>query len=762
MRPKFLAAAALAGALALTAGCIRSNRDYNLGRKAELLQDYDTALVHYERALRTDPGNAEYKLKVARLRFEAGQSHVEQGQRLMARGDLTDVERALGQFQRAMDIDPSSAIANDLARKAVAKIAELKGAGKPPAPKPDMLSQLQSMPPELKPISTEPINLKMTNDARIVYETIAKLAGLTVIFDPDFSSRRISVELPNVSLQQALDAVSLESKSFWKPVTPGIIFVSPDNAQKRREYEDQVVKTFYLANSLTPQDLTEVVGGLRQLLALRQIQQINSQNAIVVRDTPDKIAVADKIIHDIDKQRAEVMLQVSVLEVNMNRARDLGIQPGSSATLTFTPRSELQPGTTSSTSTTGTTGTSTSVPQVTLNNLKRLSSADYSLTLPGAAVQALLTDSTTKIIQNPQMLVTDGEVAHLKIGDRVPIATGSFQAGVGVGVGAAGAGLVNPLVNTQFQYQDVGVNIDVTPRVHPDEDVSLKLTIEVSSVTSFQNIGGIQQPVISQRKIEHQIRLRDGEVSVLGGLVQHTTTKSTAGWPGLSKVPFLRYFFSNEHTEEKDDEVLIVLTPHVVRMPDISSEDMRALFTGTAQNVEVLQKTAPAPSAAAPAAPSGTAAAPGQAAPAPAATAPAGLLRFQPATVSVQPGQTTTIALTVENATDLFSIPMILHFDPKVISIEDVRNGGFLAGGTEAIAIFHRTDPVKGDVIMSATRQPKTAGVSGSGTLVGIVVKGLAAGTSLLTIEQVSARNSQQKPLTFQTQPATVHVGPKP
>jgi general secretion pathway protein D len=283
-------------------------------------------------------------------------------------------------------------------------------------------------------------------------------------------------------------------------------------------------------------------------------------------------------------------------------------------------------------------------------------------------------------------------------------------------------------------------------------------------VTAFQNIGGIQQPVISQRKIEHQIRLRNGEVSVLGGLVQHTTTKSTAGWPGLSKVPFLRYFFSNQHTEEKDDEVLIVLTPHVVRMPDISSEDMRSLFTGTAQNVEVLQKTAPAPGAAPPAAPTGAAAAPGKAAPAPAqaATAPAGLLRFQPATVSVQPGQTTTIALVVQNATDLFSIPMILHFDPKVISIEDVRNGGFLAGGTEAIAIFHRTDPVKGDVIMSATRQPKTAGVSGSGTLLGIVVKGLAPGTSPLTIEQVSARNSRQKPLTFQTQPATIHVGPKP
>ena len=198
-------------------------------------------------------------------------------------------------------------------------------------------------PPELKPLSREPINLKMTNDTRVVYETIAKLAGLSVIFDPDFTSRRITAELPNVTLEQALDAVSLESKAFWKPITPSVIFVAPDNPQKRKDVEDEVVKTFYVSNTLTPQDLTEIVTGLRQLLDLRRIQQVNSQNAIVIRDTPDKLVLAAKIIRDIDKAKPEVLIHVQVLSANLDRLRDLGILPGQSVSLAFTPRTSVQP-----------------------------------------------------------------------------------------------------------------------------------------------------------------------------------------------------------------------------------------------------------------------------------------------------------------------------------------------------------------------------------------------------------------------------------
>src|SRR4029077_1217625 len=213
--------------------------------------------------------------------------------------------------------------------------------------------------------------------------------------------------------------------------------VAPDQPQKRRDLDEEEVGTFYLSNTLTPQDLTEVVTGLRQLLDLKRIQQVNAQNAIIVRDTPDRLALASKIIRDIDKAKPEVVIHVQVLETRLDRMRDPGIQPGTSVSATFMPRTQLQPqGSTSTNGTgTGTTGTTTtSTPQVTIQALRHLSSADYSLTLPGATATALLTDSSTRIIQDPEIRVTDGQEAKLRIGDRVPIATGSFQAGVGVGV----------------------------------------------------------------------------------------------------------------------------------------------------------------------------------------------------------------------------------------------------------------------------------------------------------------------------------------
>ena len=202
----------------------------------------------------------------------------------------------------------------------------------------------------------------MTNDARVVFETIAKLAGLSVIFDPDFTSRRIPVELPNVTLEQALDDVALESKAFWKPLSASVIFVAPDTPQKRKDVEDEEVRTFYLSNTLTPQDLTEVVTGLRQLLDLRRVQQVNAQNAIVIRDTPDKLVLAAKIIRDIDKAKPEVLIHVQVVAASVNRLRDLGILPGQSVTVQFNPRASLQPGGTSSTSGTSTTSTTSSNP----------------------------------------------------------------------------------------------------------------------------------------------------------------------------------------------------------------------------------------------------------------------------------------------------------------------------------------------------------------------------------------------------------------
>jgi general secretion pathway protein D len=534
---------AISAALLFLTGCPKGNQDYNQGKKAEAIDDYDSAVIHYERALKADPLNAEYKLRLMRLRFEDGQYHVDQGRKLADQGNL---QMALVEFQKGLMIDPASPIAQQEIKNTMDAMAAKNAADRAPTAAPGGEEpKLMVGPPELKPLSRTAINLKMTNDSRAIFDTVAKLAGLTVVFDPDFTSRRIAAELTNVTLEQALDIVSLESKAFWKPVTNDIIFVAPDQAQKRRDYEEEIVRTIYLKNTLLPQDLTEIVNGLRQLLDLRRVQQFNAQNAIIVRDTPDKVMLAEKIVNDIDKPKAEVVVQFSVLQVNRTRMQELGINPGTSVgnigSITFAP-----PGTTttSSSTTTTTTTPTTTTAGIPLNQLHSIGTGDYSITLPSATVTAALTDSQTKIIDDPQIRMVDGQEAKLRIGSRVPVATGSFQAGVGVGTTGT-AGLVNPLVNTQFQYLDVGVIVDVTPRIHPeDHEVSLKLSVEVSSVSGTQNIGGINQPVISTKKIEHDVRLQDGEVNILGGLVETQNSKALAGWPLLSQIPFLKYFTS--------------------------------------------------------------------------------------------------------------------------------------------------------------------------------------------------------------------------
>src|ERR1700688_1357890 len=752
------------------AGCPKDRTDFKQGRKAEDLQDYDAAFEYYQKALKTDPENAEYQIKFNQARFYTGQLHIKNGFKLREQGDL---EGAATEFQKATFTDASSVLAEQEVRKTIGMIDDAKRASSAVSVAPvDKGEPLAQLPPEIKPLSRAPVNLKMSNDAKIIFDTIGKLAGLTIIYDPDFPARRVSVDLSNVTLEQALDVMSVESKAHWTPMTENIILVFPDQPQKRRDYEEQVMRTFYLSNTVQPQELTEVVTGVRQLLDLKRIQQLNARNAIVIRATPGQLALAEKFIQDIDTAQPEVVVQVSVLEARVDKMRNLGILPGQTGSVSIVP-----PGTTSinnnnnasnnGTNTGTTTNSTTGV--LSLQNLSHLNSSDTSVTLPNFTANALLNDSTTRIIQNPELRSIDGQPAKLNIGDRVPVATGSFQAGVGVGSSAGG--FVNPLVNTQFQYIDVGTNVEITPHVHPNHEVSLKVSVEVSSVTNQQNIGGIQQPIISQRKVIHDIRLKEGESSILGGLITKSDTKQINGWPGLAHIPFLRYFFSEDSRSSEDDEILVVLTPHIVRMPEWTRSSLKTLYAGSETNVQVSRESkmrapqpppaiSPEPSnAQPPTAPVGNAQAPPNAE----QSAQAGKdarLRFEPSSLSLTAGQTSTVGVVVDNVKDLFSILFLLQYNPAVISVEEVRHGGFLQAGDQAIAIVLQVDKEHGQAIISATRQPNTPGASGTGTVVGIVIKALAPGTSTLSIVQMNARDSQQRPLKLVASEASVQVKP--
>ena len=752
----------------IAAGCPKGGGEYSHGLKAENLQDYDAAVAYYEKAVKEDPQNATYKIRLHQARFDACEYHLKRGLEMRKRGEL---DGAAVEFQKAFVADPSSSIAEQELKRTADMIEERAHPNQPEGPTDHNQQPLASMPPELKPLNRGALSMKMSNDAKIVFDTIGKWAGVTMIYDPDFPARKINFEVNNVTLEQALEIASLESKAAFKPVTENTLFVYPDQPQKRRENEEEVVKTFYLSNVSQPQDITEIMTGLRQLFDLKRIQQVNAQNAIIIRDTPDRLMLVQKMLDDIDKEKPEVVVQVEVLQVSKDRLRELGIQPGSQATVAVT-------GSTTSSSSSGSNGSTSTTNPITFDTFRHLNPGSFSVTLPSLTLNLVESDSDTKIIQNPEIRSVDGQTAKLKIGQRIPIATGSFQAGVGVG-GTAGTGFVNPLVNTQFTYLDVGVNVDVTPRVHPNHEVTLKLRIEISSELTTTNIGGISQPVIGSKTIEHDIRLKEGETNILGGLIERTDTKTISGWPGLARIPILGRFFSDNKVEHQEDETLIVLTPHIVRMPFLTKGNLQPMLSGPDQNPQTRRESelrAPQPETQQPSSPPTQPQQPQQqppvttpttpnaglpSSPAPQAQSGVAKIRFEPQTLTLKAGQTATLGVVVENVNDLYSIPMLLQYDPKVISVEEVQHGGFLSGGgSQVIAIPWQVLKDKGQAIISATRPPSTPGVSGSGTLIGIVVKALAPGSTNLSIVQVNAKDSQQKAVQLVTSEAALQVQP--
>jgi general secretion pathway protein D len=718
---------------------------YTKGKDAEARQKYEQAYEYYKEAYDLKPGDLTYRAAFERLRFLAGASHVHRGQLIREAGQL---DTALAEFQKAAEIDPASAIARQEIRQTQQMIDAAKSAApKIVPPRSSMQKRLDeaSGPVELATISNVPINLKITEDSKVIYETVGKLAGINVLFDPDYTSRRIKIELNNVSLQEALQIIALESKTFWRPVTPNTIFVAADNPAKRKDLEQSVIKTFYLANLSQPTELQDVVNAMRQILEISRIQPLPSQGAIVVRGTPDQITLAQKLVGDLDKAKAEVIVDVAVLQINRDKKKTLGISPPTSATVALQnniTNTTTNTGTNTST-TTGNTSTTGGTPNtINLNQIANLNATDFTITIPQATATALFSDDSTKLIQKPQIRAVDGQKASLKIGDRVPVATGSFQPGIG-GVG------INPLVNTQFQYLDVGVNIDITPKVHSNGEVTLKIVMDISSVTSTSNIGGIQQPVIGQRKIEHEVRLKEGEVNMLGGMLEDSQTKSLSGFPGLAQVPILKYLFGQTATEHSETETVFVLIPHIVRNHEYNDMNQQALDVGTANAIElrrVSHQPAPAQAPAVqPVPPQGTPAPsnPPNQSPGSAAASPAGpaAFTFDPASITQAKGATFAVNVVLSGAQNAFSVPLQISYDPKMLQVVNVSNGGFLSQDGQAVALVHRDDDTTGTLQITATRPPGAAGISGQGTVLTLTLVAKAPGQSTLTIARGGVRD---------------------
>jgi general secretion pathway protein D len=535
---------------------------YHRGQHAELKNEYDAAFDAYRQAYSLRPREPKYITAYLRSRAAAASQHVTTGVKLR---DNLKYQEALVEFQRASGIDGTSFIAVQEVQRTLflmRKQAEADAEKSAAISKPRKPVEIEG-PAELMPSPNTPITLHMTTTADNIYRTIGKLGGVSVLFDLDYKPQKITVDLNDVMMTEALRMVSMESKTFWRPISSSAIFVAAEG--KRKEFETNVMKTFYLRNTSNAAELQEVVGTLKGLLDISRIQVNPTHGTITVRGTQDQMVLAEKLVADIDKAKSEVVIDIAVMQVSRDRLNTLGTTVPTSATFSWESAAAVASGA----------GAVVKLGSLAGNNLVTA--------LPSATFTALASDSNTKILQRPQVRALDDEKATLKIGDRVPIATGSFASGIG-------GGGVSPLVNTQFQYLDVGVNIDITPHVHSNREVTLKMVLEISSVTGTQNIGGINQPVIGQRRIEHETRLQDGDINLIGGILEESETQSLSGYPWLQQIPILKYLFAQENKDHSQTEIIFAITPHIIRAEEITDENRELIEVGTANTIGLRYK----------------------------------------------------------------------------------------------------------------------------------------------------------------------------
>jgi general secretion pathway protein D len=550
IRAADLRAGTAALALAISVGCA-SGGGLRSAHEAEQGQDYDRAVVEYTKVLRANPANREARTSLERVKQRAAQDHAYKGRRLAA---LDRFEEAVIEYQLAWELNPTDpqldAALRDTRQRLRTKISVNRG-GRTELE--TLIERTRDMAPpglDLPATAKLPTSLVFGNGAtsRAVLMSIARFANLSLVFDPAFRDQPLSIDLRNATLEDALSAVTASTRTFYRVTAPQTITIVPDTPAKRREYEESVVRTFYLSNA----DVKEVIDLLRVVIDIRQVSAITATNAISIKDTPERIVAASKLINAIDKARPEVIIDVELLEVDRTKLLEYGLQIASPG----------QPGISGS--------ADVNRPNYTLENLLNLTASDVFLAgVPGLYYRLLKNDTATRTLANPQLRTAEGLAASAKIGERVPVPVTTFA--------PIAAGGVNTQPITSFVYENIGVNIDITPRTHHDDEVTLALRVSLSSIsgTGFANL-----PTFGNREIATTVRLKDGETNMLAGLIRDDERTVMAGIPGLSDIPVVGHLFASNHKESQQTDIILTLTPHIIRVLDLTESDLRPFRLG--------------------------------------------------------------------------------------------------------------------------------------------------------------------------------------
>jgi general secretion pathway protein D len=538
------------------AGCASSGAMHR-AQEAERLQDYDRAVVEYTKAIRQHPDDMNARLYLDRAKVRASQDHFARGRRFAALGKL---DQAMVELEVASELNPTNADIDEELRATRNKLrAKIAVAREGKTELQTIIDRARDLPP---PGLDLPQNVKMPatltfRDAssRDVFTAIARMANISIIFDSAFRETPVTVDLRNASLDDSLNTVAGATRTFFRVTAPKTVVVIPDTPAKRREYEEEVVRTFYLSNA----DLKETMDLLRMVLDARRISPTTATNALTIKDTPERIAAASRVLSAIDKARPEVIIDVELLEVDRTKLQEYGLQIASNS------------GANPPTGLSGTVSIATdSAGVTTLQTLKNLTSADVLLTgLPTLYYKLLKTDSNTRTLANPQLRTTDGIAAKARFGEQVPVPVTTFAPI------ATGGTAQQPI--TSFNYQNIGVNIDITPRTHHDDDVSLQLNVVVSNI-SGTGFGGL--PTFGNREINTTIRLRDGETNMLAGLIRDDERVAMEGIPGLVDIPLVGHIFAHNTKSTNQTDIILTLTPHIIRVLDLQEADLRPFRVG--------------------------------------------------------------------------------------------------------------------------------------------------------------------------------------
>lgn len=525
------------GVACATGGAMRQ------ARSAEQSRDFDLAVAHYTRVVHADPENREARAGLERAKLRAAEAHLGRGRRLFSQGKYDD---AVVELQLAYELSPASdVIETDLRAARAAQRAKLAAPAEGQTLLESVMERARKLPPPGQDLPDVPLPPGIDTGAgatsRQVYQMLAKLAGLSLVFDPQFVDAPVSVALKDPTIRQALDTVAQSTKSFYKVTGPKTITVIPDTPAKRREYTEEHVRTFFVSNL----DMKEVVDLLRVVADIRQIQAV-STNTVTIRDTPERLDAVAKLLTAVDKAKAEVIIDVEILEVDRTSMREYGLQVAS-------------PGST------GIDGSAGVDQPITLRSLRSLTQSDILMSgVPALYYRLLKTDSNTRTLANPHIRTIDGVLAREEMGERVPVPTSQI-----VPLGQGG----NALQQIQnVTYENIGINIDVTPRFHANNDVTLavKLTMSTVSGTGFSGY-----PTFGNRSVTTTVRLRDGETNIIAGLIRDSERTVANGIPGFDKIPLLGRLFGRNQRETQETDIVLTLTPHIVRVLALSDDDLR-------------------------------------------------------------------------------------------------------------------------------------------------------------------------------------------